>query len=109
MKKTIPDKKPRCMKQNCLRKKFPELLSKGLLRERSPCAVLSLFTPKKDGTWRKCINSRIVNKITIKYSFPIPRLDTLDMLSFEKSTPRLILGGGFIRLGYDQGMSGSQP
>ena len=58
-----------------------DLLDKCFIRsDISPWGDPVFFVKKKDGSLRMCIDNSQLNKVTIKNTYPLPRIDNL----FEK-------------------------
>jgi hypothetical protein len=80
-----------------LKKQLEELTKAGFIRpSKSPFGAPILFVKKKDGTMRMCVDYRALNNITIKNSYPLPRVDELfDRLQGAKYFSKIDLRSGY--------------
>ena len=73
------------------------LLDQRVIKPNSyPCGSLIMMVPKKDGTWRMCVDFQALNKIMVKNRYPLPRIDDLlDQLKNVVYFTKLDLRSGY--------------
>ena len=78
-------------------KEINDMLDKNVIEtSNSPWSSPIVLVKKKDGSIRFCIDYRKLNHVTIKDSYPIPRIDTtLDALSGSKWFSTIDLKSGY--------------
>ncbi|XP_050714146.1 protein NYNRIN-like [Eriocheir sinensis] len=74
-----------------------ELAAQGVIeRSDSPWSSAVVLVKKKDGTQRFCVDYRALNDVTVKDSYPLPRIDdTLDALVGARWFSTLDLKSGY--------------
>jgi hypothetical protein len=82
-----------------LKKQIKELLQKGFICPgSSPWGAPVIFVEKKDGTQRMCVDYRLLNKVTIKNKYPLPRIEDL----FDQMRGAKVFSEIDLRSGYHQ-------
>jgi transposase InsO family protein len=89
-----------------LEKQIKYLLEMGYVQpSTSPYGAPILFIPKPDGTLRMCVDYRMLNAITVKNRYSVPRTDDLiDTLGGSQVFSAIDLAAGYwqIRLGDEE-------
>ena len=85
-----------------------DLLGRGIVKKStSPWSSPVVLVTKKDGTQRFCVDYRLVNAVTVKDAYPLPRIDdSLCALSGAKWFSTLDLASGYWQVSMDPASSG---
>jgi len=80
-----------------LKQQLEELLEKQFIRPSvSPWDAPVLLVKKKDGSMRLCMDYRQLNKVTIKYRYPLPKInDFMDKLVGAEVFSKIDLRSGY--------------
>jgi hypothetical protein len=83
-----------------IREMVNELLENNIICEsNSPYASPALLVGKKNGEKRLCIDYRMLNKVTVKNKYPMPRIeDLVDRLQGHKCFTSLDLKSGYYQI-----------
>ena len=108
LKETVPIRqRPYRMSQSqqkAMEEEVKFLLENGLAEDSSsewasPC----LMVPKPDGTFRMCTDYRKLNNVTVKDSYPMPRIDDIvDQVANAKYLSKIDLLKGFYQIQLDE-------
>ena len=84
-------------------KQIQDMLDRGIIKHStSPWSSPIVLVDNKDGTKRFCIDYRLLNKHTVKYSFPLPSIaESLDALDGAKYFCTLDLASGYWQVPLD--------